>query len=554
MKLPVRALIAPALLVCVAALCERANSQIKSDNKTAEATVSGKVTIKGKPAAGIVVSMRLSQPDESSATYKAKTDQEGIYHITRVAAGSYVVAPFAPALVLPDSNNRPQGQSVIITESENVDGINFDLVPGGVITGRVADSEGHPLIEERISLTPADERDQRGPLFMNSGSITDDRGVYRIFGVPAGRYKVSVGDLRFNPGIVRRKTNAQTFYPDVTEAAKAGIVEISEGTEATKIDITVGEEAAQGYSVSGRIFDSDTGDPVPNVGILLTRIIIINPSNTSGYGENTDVRSDAQGQFRLTNIRAGKYDLSINPPEDSDMRVAASARFDVIDQDVSGLVVKTARGASIAGTVVFEGARTNDPRAVSQMWLMMDTRSEANHSSISSSRSVHLKPDGSFFAGGLTAGVVNLSVETGNRSKGMTVARVERDGVVQPNGIQIQNGEHINGVRLVLAFSSGSIRGVVRIENGTLPPTARMIITLSKAGEANPMPRGAEVDSRGHFLIEGLAAGSYEVRVLAYAPEWRRNAPVPSKQIVNVTEGAATDVILTLDLTPSPNQ
>ena len=208
----------------------------------------------------------------------------------------------------------------------------------------------------------------------------------------------------------------------------------------------------------------------------------------------------------------------------------------------------------MAGTVVFEGARTNDPRAVSQMWLMMDTRSEANHSSISSSRSVHLKPDGSFFAGGLTAGVVNLSVETENRSKGMTVARVERDGVIQPNGIQIQNGEHINGVRLVLAFSSGSIRGVVRIENGTLPPTARMIITLSKAGEANPMPRGVEVDSRGHFLIEGLASGSYEVRVLAYAPEWRRNAPVPSKQIVNVTEGAATDIILTLDLTPSPNQ
>src|SRR5438045_1824945 len=152
MKLPFRALIAPALLVCVATLCERANSQIKSENKATEATVSGKVTIKGKPAVGIIVGMRLSQPEESSATYKAKTDQEGIYHITRVATGSYLVVPVAPALVLPDSNNRPQGQSVIITESENVDGINFDLVPGGVITGRVADSDGHPLIEERISL------------------------------------------------------------------------------------------------------------------------------------------------------------------------------------------------------------------------------------------------------------------------------------------------------------------------------------------------------------------------------------------------------------------
>jgi hypothetical protein len=126
--------------------------------------------------------------------------------------------------------------------------------------------------------------------------------------------------------------------------------------------------------------------------------------------------------------------------------------------------------------------------------------------------------------------------------------------VAQPNGFQIQNGEHISGVRLVMTFSSGVIRGVVRIENGTLPPDARISVQILKAGEQTPM-NGAEVDARGHFLIEGLPAGSYEVRAMAYAAEFqRRRQPVFVKQIVTVNEGAPTDVTLTLDLTPVPNQ
>jgi hypothetical protein len=35
------------------------------------------------------------------------------------------------------------------------------------------------------------------------------------------------------------------------------------------------------------------------------------------------------------------------------------------------------------------------------------------------------------------------------------ILRVERDGVVQPNSFQIEGAEHITGLRLVVAVSSG---------------------------------------------------------------------------------------------------
>ena len=551
MKLPSRALILFALLLCVGIFSERANSQTKTESKVSEATVSGKVTIKGKPAVGVVVGMRLSRPDQFSSTYKARTDQEGVYHITKVASGNYFVAPVSPAFVIADSGNSPQGQSVVITESENVDGINFDLVPGGVITGKVIDSEGHPLVEERVFLMPADESEQRRNFF-NGGMTTDDRGVYRLFGVPAGRYKVSVGDPRFNTGN-RRMASVQTFYPDVTDIAKAGIVDIKEGSETTKIDITIGE-APPGYSVAGRVVDGESGTPVAKVYIQLIRIEVVEGSNTRSSSEYIDTQSDAQGQFRLRNVRPGKYDLSITPPEESDVRVDAPVRFDLIDQDVSGLVIKTSRGATIAGTIVFEGSKDSSAQAFPQMWLGVYTRSEGPNSGVGSSRGARVKPDGSFFAGGLSAGIVQFNVQAMD-NRGFNLTRVERDGVPQPNGFQIQNGEHVSGVRLVMTLSNGTIRGVVRVENGTLPSTARIGIQINRAGEQTSLQRGAEVDARGHFLIEGLAAGSYELRAFAYAPEWQRQRvrpPMSVKQIVTVNEGAATDVTLTIDLTTPP--
>src|SRR5260370_1612072 len=161
MRLPVPLTIISALSLCCALFCQRANSQTEPAKKTPDATVSGKVTIKGKPASGVVVGLRVSQPAQFDSTFKATTDQDGKYRVTGVPSGSYQVAPVAPAFVISDVN-KSWGQSLIITEGDNVEGIDFDLVRGGVITGKVVDADGHPIVEERINLLSA-ENPRSGP-------------------------------------------------------------------------------------------------------------------------------------------------------------------------------------------------------------------------------------------------------------------------------------------------------------------------------------------------------------------------------------------------------
>jgi hypothetical protein len=198
--------------------------------------------------------------------------------------------------------------------------------------------------------------------------------------------------------------------------------------------------------------------------------------------------------------------------------------------------------------VVLEGAKDNSVMAaLSQSYVSAYIRNE----NFSSSQSAHVKPDGSFRIVGLKEGIANFSLYTPGNVKRLTISRIERDGVVQSNGIQIQNAEQIAGIRVIVTYGNGSIRGVVKVENGTLPPGGRLIIQPTKPGDPQANVQAVAADSRGHFLIEGLAAGDYEVRVIAYVPGSRTKES--ARQVVSVSDGAATEVIVTIDLAPTPN-
>src|SRR5262249_27729901 len=186
----------PLTIVCLLSISSATSpdlkSQTRADKKITPATITGKVTIKGNGVSGIVVVLNAdNQGLREASSYRATTDQDGNYRISNVPPGSYQVFPDAPSFVL-SSERRLM---LVVAEGESVKDVNFVLTKGGVITGRIANSEGQPMIEQEITLT-SESRDQNGGnSYMEIGQAgqTDDRGVYRIFGLFSGKYKISVG-------------------------------------------------------------------------------------------------------------------------------------------------------------------------------------------------------------------------------------------------------------------------------------------------------------------------------------------------------------------------
>ena len=531
-----------------------ANSQTISAKKAATSTVAGRITIHGKGAAGIVVSIRSSDfSPQSGSTPKATTDLDGNYRIVDIPAGNYQVAPLAPVYIAADQlSSRSRGKSLLLAEGEDVQGIDFSLVRGGVITGKVTDADGRPVVEERLAIVPADQvnaREQMFPPVISGGFQTDDRGIYRIYGIPAGRYKISVGlaeedsysSVRFGRAAYKR-----TFYPDATDPNDAKIIEIAEGTEATNIDIAVGRNLPS-FAASGRVVDGETGQAVKGARFGLRRMV---NDREDSFVQGIYPVSNSQGEFRMENITPGKYAIFIAPQAGSEVR-ADAVLFEVIDQDVTGLLLKTLKGLSISGTVVLDGIYD---KSVFAKLAELRVRAYVRNELSGSGQDGPINPDGSFRVGGLVAGTANfwLGAQDRRLPVSFAIVRVERDGVVQPRGVEIKAGEQVSGVKLVVSYGTGTIRGEVKLVSGPLPQGVRVAVWIRKAGATAEGYRTYDADSRGHFLIEGVTPGNYDLYVNANVPDRRSTS---ATQPISVTEGTVSDVVVVLDLkmNPEPN-
>lgn len=535
-----RQAIACVLFIFIAAVCSQAQV---TPAKSSTATISGKVTLKNKGLAGVAVAARYA--DHSGidrSRLRAITDQTGKYRITNVPRGTYHVSPMAPGLVQENVLNQ---KSVVIEEGDNVEDINFSMIRGGVITGKITDADERPVVEEHIFLQPAD-----GPYadttYYSSGIATDDRGVYRAFGLRPGKYKVYVGqsDNRL-PGGAR--LYRQTFYPSVTDSAKATVIEVTEGSEATGIDIMMGRPFTA-FKVTGKIVDSETGKPMPNI-----RFGIFH-GTAEGSGQSTSGAStNANGEFKFEGVMPGKYSVFIAPEQNTEVR-AEPVPFEVVDHDITGLVVKAVKAASVSGVVVLEGAE--DPAAIAKLGtIQVHATTERRDAQFHEGSSGVVGPNGIFRISGLSPGVVQFGLGVhnfGGRNKQLALVRVERDGIHHPSGISIKDGEQVTDLRLIVKTLTATIRGQVKIEDGELPANAQMSVWVRPADEGRHvmyMNSNPQIDARGRFLIEGVAGGTYEINVGVFEPG-RHDTTKLFKQQVTVADNSVSDVTVTIKLKP----
>ncbi len=524
-----------------------AHAQATTEPNTA--SISGRVTLNGKPAKHIHVTLvpgPYGSPD-TPGRQKVKTDDEGRYQFKNLAAGRYglVAASYLNTSTdFLESATKPFKVCTIATGEELKD-VEIVMVRGGVITGRITDADNQPVIAMRVKLSyfDAQGKKQMFPAFVTNEEMfpTDDRGVYRLFGLPPGRYLVSVGvDVRGGQITMDnvRGYYPLTYYPSVAEESQATTIEVKAEEEATDINIKL-PPLENTYNASGRIVNAETGQQMAGglydfgkmEGERLNRFI-------------AGMSVDEQGKFRIAGLTPGQYGLTSTDIPGSEY-FGDPIKFEIVDKDVGGLELKLQRGATINGIAVIEG--NNDAATLNKLAEMFIVTNNISYTQISNLEpsGTKIQANGRFSLTGLRPGRMRFDLR--GQQQGFSILRVEHNGAQLREGLEVKSGEQINNVRVIITYANGIVRGVVNVVNGLLPNDSAVQIELIRYGAAS-FSRIIEMDSNKRFVMQGVADGEYELvaRLLTRSSNTISSSSQPQR--LRVTNGATTDITLTLNI------
>jgi hypothetical protein len=506
-------------------------------------SISGHVTLDGKPAAGVTVLLLSNYAPltftghPSEFVPKTVTDAQGNYRIEGLSAGSYKVLPSGPALVLAGENYSTfgPGKSVSAGDGESVNGIDFSLVKAAVIGGHVTLAGGQPAAALTVWITPADHG---GWLFDpatgkgRESEKTDENGDFRIYGLAPDRYRLSV----YSEGHGNSLRGPSIYYPGVTDENFAGVISVSAGQEVTSANITIGVPD-QTYEAVGHTAD-ERGKPIANAMYLVYDV------SDSGARADFGVPgyTDASGEFRIRGLSPGRHAVAV-VADDHSSYCGDPVVFEIGAANVTGLGVQAHVGATVSGVAVVEG--TDDPRALAELSLVrLNVMSHGKDDAI---RIVNLPSDGTFKATGLTSGRLLFMLNPQSTTRDFSIVRIERDGLPQKGDVNISDGEQLSGVRVVLAYGAGVVRGHLTIKGGLLPEGAEVLVGAKPtSGDLLMFRRNGVADVRGRFEIHSLVDGQYNLT--AYYFWGNKVVQGQPSQTITVSGGSAADTNVTLDL------
>jgi hypothetical protein len=502
------------------------------------------------------------------------TNELGEFEIKDVTEGKYFISVSTPGVLTPFSSisnflrGGGQDKSVLADVAKDfqevlVNGINDTEVivvvkRGAVITGKIMYSDGEAAIGVRVEVLRKKDGQYNavapnigeifGAIFGGSagGLKTDDRGVFRVAGLPAGDYLVRVvenvshnelgknesDELMAISGF-NRNSMVSTYYPNTSDVKKAEVVKVEIGQEQSEVNITIPERILR--KLSGTVVNKATGEPLKNARVSIKSEDDVNSlfSSMPDFGSKSE--TDEKGRWNYKELPAGKYTLIVSPPYDyessseKNIQKAKTPKLAVFqkeivigEKDVSDFVVELGYGATISGTISVENGQNLPARTYVSVNEEegksggTDSIEETSYEDESGAKTAP-KKYGDFKIEGLPNGKFNFYVATAP-SYGETAKKEEfyvksiRYGGkdITDALLETKESEELKGVQIVLSRDVGKIKGKVLNKDKT-PAIAAKIYFVStnkqKWGNSNWTLFSA-TDSDGEFETSG-APGEY---------------------------------------------
>jgi len=514
--------------------------------------ISGRVVTTTDPAvplARVLVTIGGASLESSRTVI---TDPEGQFTFRDLPAGSFTVtarrSPFVPTTFGAKRPGRP-GTTIDLASGQRLTDVRIRLAHGSAVTGMVRHENSEPAAGVTVEVMSLDAQ----ALPLGPPIVTDDRGIYRAFGLPPGRYVVTA---RPDGGLVtalgqmsdeemdqilamlqRRVTGlappvslrtfaaappretprereashgfAPVHYPGTPDPERAIVIDLAEGEEYAGADI--GLQLARLASVGGQVRNPLGALPSVTT-ITLTRLGVADAVKMLAAPATT--RPDASGSFAFGGVLPGEYRVvaRASPPQEGASWALADVR--VTESGISNLGLDLRPGLRLSGQLAFDSLTQAPPSDLSAVQLQL-VEVPAAVSAVQSGRG-RGRADGSFEMTGILPGtyVVSSSFEAG----GWWLRSVTVDGRdVLDVPLEIGPASDVTGAVVTFTDRHSELAGTLLAAAGV--PASEYFVVVFPAERAYWRPgarriRSARPSTEGRFAFRDLPAGDYLIAAL----------------------------------------
>ena len=554
----------------------------------------------------------LASPDSRGRV--TVTDDAGRFVFVQVPSGRFTLSASRAGFVTATYGaKRPNGQGspITLTSGQVINDLRLKMLRGGVISGTVFDQTGAPLQDAYVNVLRSVYSSTGGrtmsPANIGLGEPTDDRGMYRVYGLPPGDYQVVVSN---SPGVARAAneihqltaaeiqwamqqlrpaasptpaaatttppprgpavTYAPVFHPGTVISADARTITLGAGEERSGVDVAM--QLVPTARIDGTIVAPDGNLPA-NLQVNMLSHDRIEGLPFSGFTSSPQVRN---GKFSFSGLLPGRYTITVRvssapppgqrgtppPPSPPPGGVqSVSALFAIAVVDLNGVdtnvTLTLQSGVTLSGRVLFDDDASSAPADLTRTRLSLGPPPGSKTVTLGVGAAT-VDATGAFKFIGVTPGLyqVSGSVPGGRTLKSVLVNG--QDALDAPFEVGSDNlGE------IVVTFTSKSTDLSGRIQDGAGNPGSDFTIVLFPADQSWWKPGSRRVQAKrassdGHFSFTGLPPGEYLVAAVndVEPGQWYDSAFLaqlaPQAIKIGLAEGEKKVQDIKIARTPSP--
>jgi hypothetical protein len=515
------------LVVAAAALSLQSPTSSAAQTSTpARAVVAGLVAKDpgSEPVKKALIEL-IAESQSDGGNYTALTGVDGGFRIENIVPGRYhLFAERSGFQEVDRHQRRSEGRVLTLAAGQELKDLVIRLQAAAVVEGRVTDEDGDPMAEAQVAILRETFVAGRSHWEQVGAQRTNDLGDYRIAGLAAGNYFISVTPPPDFRSLIETTGNAAALHngngigaASSEKAAPAAYqTTYYPGTrdrgQAEPVQLHAGDDFPANFSLTPSPTLIIRGSVV-NLPPGTTAAIMLQSKDFSLVLNGAEMHKD--GSFEIRDVSPGAYTIFATV-DNATVPMLARQSLQITSANVDGLQLAPQAGGSVRGRLRMEAGNASRPDPA-QMFLQLRS-ADGDDDALGgvtigegSPTLAHVNADGSFEWKNVSAGRYYVQLSDASEMPDWFLKSVAAGGRdAADSGFSVSSGTAT--VDVLASAAAARVEGITT--NQKDEPVAGVVVVAVPEARLRAHPdryRKASTDQSGRFTLRGLPPGDYTV-------------------------------------------